>query len=66
MKGNHQMKRYTLFMSAKEIKIIEACDIYDALLQVPEMNASTIFFGQVDFATQWVENTPYELLEITE
>lgn len=57
------MNRYTLFMSAKEIKTIKARDIHDALSQVPEMNAPKIFFGQVDFAMQWVENTPYELLE---
>ena len=57
------MNRYTLFMSAKEIKTIEARDIHDALSQVPEMNAPKIFHGQIDFAMQWVGATPYELLE---
>ena len=60
------MSTFKLFMSAKEIKSIDANDIHDAIDQVPEMNNPQIMFGQVDFAFQWVDNVPYEILEVME
>lgn len=59
-----KMSTFKLFMSAKEIKIIDAKDIHDAVNQVPEMTNPRIMFGQVDFAFQWVDNVPYEILEV--
>lgn len=60
------MSTFKLFMSAKEIKTIDAKDIHDAINQVPEMTNPRIMFGQVDFAFQWVDNVPYEILEVLE
>lgn len=53
-------KSFTLYKSAKKVRIIVADTIADAIKQCPEFTNPTVVGGRM--AYQWIDSIPFELL----